>query len=51
MRKGTLKTKTWMATQTGKGSAEGGGGEKGVGEREGGENILFIIQYGCKTSS
>lgn len=38
MRKGALKTKTWMATQSGKGSKVGKGAE-GV---ERGESILFM---------
>lgn len=41
MRKGTLKTKTWMTTQSGKGSAEGGEGDR----RSGGEKER--ISYSC----
>lgn len=42
MKKGTLKTKSWMAIQSGKVSAEGGGGGGRSGERGEGENILFM---------
>lgn len=43
MRRGTWKTNTWMATQSGKGSAKSEGGGRG-GEREGGEHLIQVVR-------